>query len=110
RVARNYLRAASKAQESWLRRAVDVGIENAGLEADRAKPQSEVDGRGRLADAAFARGDGNEVLHSGHRAHLPAAGSAGPRGTRLGGSASLLYAGMLDDTCTSSLSWCFLRA
>ena len=54
-----------QAEEPRQRRAVDVGVEDADLEADRLQPQREVDRRRRLADAALAGGDGDDRADAG---------------------------------------------
>ena len=41
---------------------IDVGVEDADLEAALGHPEREVDGDGRLADAALARRHGDDVL------------------------------------------------
>ena len=59
------LRAAAQTQQAGLGGPVDVGIQNAGLEADGLQTERKVDGRGRLADSALARGHGDHVLDAG---------------------------------------------
>ena len=53
------------AEQARLRRTVDVGIQDAGLEADGLEAECQVDGDGRFADAALAGGDGNDLAHGG---------------------------------------------
>ena len=48
-------------------RAVDVAVENADAAAAARQRQRQVDGHRRLADAALARADGDDVLHAGQR-------------------------------------------
>jgi hypothetical protein len=59
------LRATLDAEHHLLRRAVDVGVEQADAVAERAQREGEVRGDGRLADAAFPRCHGDAVLHVG---------------------------------------------
>ena len=53
------------AQHHRLRRAVDVGVEHADLGALGRKRQCEIDGGGRLADAALAARHRDDVLDAG---------------------------------------------
>src|SRR5262249_8434812 len=46
--------------------AVDVGIQQADLMAEFREGERESHGDGRLPDAAFAGGDGNEILDAGN--------------------------------------------
>ncbi len=71
-------------EQAWLRRAVDVGIEDAGLEADRLEAEREIDGGRRFADAALARGDCNQVLDARHARHLARGGCLRGRSCRSG--------------------------
>ena len=61
------------------RGAVDVGIEQAGADAVGGKAERQVHRGGRLADAALARGDGDDVLHARHVDAAAAAGGLGRR-------------------------------
>ena len=45
--------------------AVDVGVHEADFVAQLDEGESEVDGDGGFADAAFAAGDGDEILYAG---------------------------------------------
>jgi hypothetical protein len=66
------------------RGAIEIGIEHAGAEAFGGKGQREVDRDGRLADAALARADGDDVADTGHR--LRAAAGRAPLRLGLAGS------------------------
>ena len=57
---RAHARLAGDAQHARHGRAVDVGVEHADLEADGRQRQREIGGGGRFADAALARGDGDD--------------------------------------------------
>ena len=59
-------RLAAQAEQFWLRRAVNVGVENAGLQSERGKAEREIAGGGGFADAALAGGDGDDVLDAGN--------------------------------------------
>jgi hypothetical protein len=63
------------AQHARHRRTVDVGVEQAGGDAVGGQAERQVHRGGRLADAALARGDGDDVLDP---RHLDAAGGGGP--------------------------------
>ena len=71
RVAVRDLRPAGQAQQARLRGAIDVGVEDAGLEPDRLQAQRQIDGGGRLADAALARCYGDHVLDAGDLDGVP---------------------------------------
>jgi hypothetical protein len=58
---------AGNAQHHRLRRSVDVGIEHADRCAFGSERQRQVDRRRRLAHAAFAAGNRNDVLDAGHQ-------------------------------------------
>ena len=58
-------RLAAQAEQFWLRRAVNVGVEDAGLQSDRGEAEREIAGGGGLADAALAGGDRDDVLDAG---------------------------------------------
>ena len=58
-------RLAAQAEQLWLRRTINVGIENAGLQSQRRKAEREIAGGGGFADAALAGGNGNDVLDAG---------------------------------------------
>src|SRR5215467_5332631 len=60
-VASDLLRLAFEAQEPGHRGAVDVGVEHADPQAFLFQRDREIDGDGRLTDAAFAGGDGDDV-------------------------------------------------
>ena len=47
------------------RRAIEIGIEEAGAQALGGKAEREIDGDRRLADAALARADGDDVAYAG---------------------------------------------
>jgi hypothetical protein len=49
-----------------LRRTINVGIENAGLQPQRSEAEREVAGGGGFADAALARGDRDDVFDAGN--------------------------------------------
>ncbi len=66
-------------QEPRLGRPVDVGVENADLEADRLKPEREIDGDSGLADAALAGGHRNQMLYPGDTLSLAHRGGGGGR-------------------------------
>ena len=59
-------RLAAQSEQFWLRRAIDVGVENAGLQSERGEAEREIAGGGGLADAALAGGDRNDVLDAGN--------------------------------------------
>ena len=52
-------------------RPVDVGVDDADLAAALREREREVHGDRRLADAALARADGDDVLHAGQRCRVP---------------------------------------
>ena len=92
------------AEQFGLRRAVDVGVDQADFLAGAGQRDGEVGGQGRLADAALAAGDGDQLaarLGCGERD--PGAGDAGDR--QRGGAqvalervaARLVEAGRVDD-------------
>ncbi|MNF74629.1 hypothetical protein D3C84_566680 [compost metagenome] len=66
--------AVRNAEHQALAGAVDVGVEDADPRALAGQRQRQVGGGGRLADAALARGHGDDVLHPGQglglRRHL----------------------------------------
>ena len=70
-----HLRPAGEAQQARLRGAVDVGVEDAGLEPDRLQAERQVDGRRRLADAALAGGHRDHVLDAGDLGDMAAPGA-----------------------------------
>src|SRR6202521_2956114 len=47
--------------------AVNIGVHQADFVAKVREGQREIDGDGRLADAAFSAGDGNEISYAGNR-------------------------------------------
>ena len=55
------------AQHGRLRRPVDIGVEYADRGALGGQRQREIDGRGRFAHTALARGHCNDVLHARHQ-------------------------------------------
>ena len=71
RLAVHGLRLAGDAEHGRLARAVDVGVEHADPRALGGERQRQVGRHRALADAALARGDGDDVLHVRH--HLQAA-------------------------------------
>ena len=65
------------AEHARHRGAVDVGVEQAGADAVGREPERQVHRGGRLADAALAGGDGDDVLHARHVDTAAAAGCLG---------------------------------
>ncbi|MNT31392.1 hypothetical protein D3C72_1672250 [compost metagenome] len=63
------LRTAGNFQQSRQRRAVNIGIEHADLEAERLETERQIDRGGGLAHPALARGHGDDGPHAWH-AHL----------------------------------------
>src|SRR5436309_2640017 len=59
-------RLAAQTEQFRLRRSIDVGVEDAGLESDGGEAQCEITGRGGFADAAFAGGHRDDVLDAGN--------------------------------------------
>ena len=57
---------------------VNIGVEQTDRVAERFQRQREIDRRGRFADTAFARGDGDEGAHAGRQLFLGC--GAAPRG------------------------------
>ena len=60
---------AGDAEHHRLRRPVDVGVEHAHRRALGGEREREVHRGGRLADAALAGGDGDDVLDPGNELH-----------------------------------------
>src|SRR5262249_43998679 len=67
--AAEHLRLLADGEELGQRGSVDVGVEDAGLEAERRKSEREIDRGGRLANAALAGGNRNDRLDPGHALH-----------------------------------------
>ena len=68
RLAVDRHRLAARAEHRGLGRAVDVRVEDAHAGALVRKGEGEVRRDRGLADAALARGDGDQILHAGHDA------------------------------------------
>ena len=68
-LAVRHLRLACNAEETRLRRSVDVGVDDADLQSDCLQPERQIDGDGRFADAAFAGGNGDHVLDARYALH-----------------------------------------
>jgi hypothetical protein len=68
------LRPAMEIEKPRHGRAVNVGIEDADLEIVGLKPERDVDGRGRLADAALAGSDRDDRADARHAALTLAVG------------------------------------
>ena len=86
----DHLRPAVDAEQLGHRRAVDVGVEQADLEPEVAQAERQVDRGGRLADAALAGGDGDDVGDVGDALAADAGGSRRPgrgRGALVAGRA-----------------------
>ena len=60
------LRLLADGEEFWHRRPVNVGIEDADLEAEVAQAERQIDRDGRFADAAFAGGDRDDRVDAGN--------------------------------------------
>ena len=68
---------AGDAQKPRHRRSIDIGVQNTDLETGRLKPERQIDRGRRLADAALARGngdDGGNTRNTGLGASLQLAG------------------------------------
>ena len=72
RLALRHARLTGDAQQTRLRGAIDVGIDDADLETQRLQAQCEIYRGRRLADPALARSDGDDVLNAGDTFDLAA--------------------------------------
>src|SRR5262249_56331737 len=63
-ITANGLRSLADGKQFGHGRSVNIGIEDADLQSKLAQRQREIDGRGRLADPAFAGGDCDDGRHS----------------------------------------------
>src|SRR5688572_11258696 len=70
---------AHEAEHARLARTVDIGVEQADLRALGFQRQREIDGHGRLADAALSRRDGDQVVCAGQRLQAVLDGVRGDR-------------------------------
>ena len=89
-------RLAGKPEQARLRWAVDVGIEDAHLESDRLEAEGEIDGGGRLADAALAGCDRDDMANAGYWRTAPGRWSRRGRSSPAAVAGGAMRARLLD--------------